>query len=426
MTATVSTERAFALEQDQGDPLGSYRDAFLMPTQDDGAPMVYLCGNSLGLQPKQTRGMLHQELDKWEKLGVEGHFEEPMPWYDYHEFFQASLAHIAGATPEEVVVMGSLTTNLHLLMVSFYRPTRQRYRLVIEGGAFPSDRYAVASQAKFHGFDPTDAVVELQPRSGEHTLRTEDIEAYLEEEGDKVALVMLSGVNFYTGQVFDMARITQAGHKAGAVVGFDLAHAAGNVPLSLHDWGVDFAAWCSYKYLNSGPGGVACCFVHERHAEDPSLPRFAGWWGNDPKTRFSMPDEFVPQRGAAGWQLSNAPILPMAALKASLDLFEAATMPALRAKSIELTGYLAALLGQIPSRPFGILTPTEEQARGCQLSIRNPSPDDANRLEAFLRQKGIICDIRHDVIRIAPVPLYNSFLDAWLFYDALREYATKG
>jgi len=423
MTTTYSTERECALRQDREDPLSSHRESFLCPLHEGGEPAVYLCGNSLGLQPKGAREAIGQELDKWAQMGVEGHFAGPMPWYDYHEFFQQPVAHIGGAKPEEVVVMGSLTTNLHLLMVSFYRPTRARYRIVIEGGAFPSDRYAVASQARFHGFDPADAVVELLPRPGEATLRTADIESYLDEEGDKVALVMLSGVNFYTGQVFDMARITKAGHDAGAVVGFDLAHAAGNVPLSLHDWGVDFAAWCSYKYLNAGPGGVACCFVHERHAEDQSLPRFAGWWGNDPKGRFAMPDAFVPQRGAAGWQLSNAPILPMASLKASLELFTAATMPALRAKSLRLTGYLAWLLEQSPARPFQLLTPPEEEARGCQLSIRHPSPDDATRLEGFLRGRGIICDIRHDVIRVAPVPLYNSFLDAWRFYDALGSYA---
>lgn len=420
---TTQTEgREWALQMDKEDPLASFRERFHFPLKEDGSPMIYLCGNSLGLQPKDTRQAIERELQKWAQMGVEGHFEQPMPWYDYHAFFEEGVGHIAGAKPEEVVVMGSLTANLHALMVSFYQPTKTRYKIVIEGGAFPSDRYAVASQASFHGFDPQEAVVELTPREGEATLRTEDIETYLRDHGEEVALVMLSGVNFYTGQFFDLERITEAGHQAGAKVGFDLAHAAGNVSLSLHDWGPDFAVWCTYKYLNSGPGGVSCCFVHERHAFAPQLPRFAGWWGNNPITRFEMQDQFIPQRGAAGWQVSNAPILPMAAFWSSLSLFVEATMPALCEKSDKLTQYLYDQLMAIPDQPFEVITPTDPTARGCQLSVRNPSPDKASELSSFLRQKGVICDVRHDVIRLAPVPMYNSFLDVWAFCDIIRQF----
>lgn len=422
---SFATDRATAMKLDQDDALASFRDRFHFPKQTDGTPFLYFCGNSLGLQPKSTRSYIERELDKWADCGVEGHFEEPMPWFAYHTFFQDSLAQLVGAKPEEVVVMGSLTSNLHLMMVSFYRPTQERYKIVIEGGAFPSDQYAVASQAAFHGFDPTDAIIELKPRPGEYTLRTEDIETRLREDGDSIALVMLSGVNFYTGQVFDMKKVTEVGHSIGARVGFDLAHGAGNVPLQLHDWGADFAVWCSYKYFNAGPGGVSCCFVHERHANAPDLPRFAGWWGNDPTTRFEMHDTFVPQKGAAGWQLSNAPILPMASFKASLDLFIEAGMDALREKSLQLTSYLQELLLAIPERPFKIITPDEPEARGCQLSILNPSPDDASGLSGFFMQKGIICDVRHDVIRIAPTPLYNSFTDVWMLCDVLKQFVAS-
>jgi kynureninase len=417
-----STERQYALQMDAADPLASFRERFHLPLQPDGEPVLYFCGNSLGLQPKQTQDAIDAELQKWARFAVEGHFQEPMPWFSYHEFFSEAIGQVVGALPEEVVVMGSLTSNLHLMMVSFYRPTQTRYKIVIEGGAFPSDQYAVASQAAFHGFDPTDAIIELVPREGEHTLRTEDIVSTLEAHGDEIALVMLGGVNYYTGQVFAMETIAETAHRIGAQVGFDLAHGAGNVPLALHDWNVDFAVWCSYKYLNSGPGGVSCCFVHERHAFSPDLPRFAGWWGNDPKTRFSMPKKFVPQRGAAGWQLSNAPVLPMAALKASLDLFTEATMSELVAKSKKLTSYLHQLIMEIPRKPFAVLTPDAPDERGCQLSLRNPSPDEADQLSTFLRDRGIVCDVRHDVIRVAPVPMYNSFLDVWTLSQALEQF----
>lgn len=406
---------------DAEDPLRGFRSRFHFPTIH-GEDTVYLCGNSLGLQPRGTAALLAEELEDWATLGVEGHFDGRRPWYDYHEMFAEPLGHVVGALPHEVVVMGSLTANLHMLMVSFYRPTPSRYKIVIEANAFPSDQYAVASQARFHGFDPTDAIVEFRPRDGEALIRTEDVEAWLVEHGDEVALVMFGGVNYYSGQAYDMARITAAGHAAGAMVGFDLAHAAGNLELKLHDWGCDFAAWCTYKYLNSGPGGVGGAFVHERWADAPDLPRFAGWWGNDPKTRFEMSDRFTPQHGAAGWQLSNAPVLSMAAHKAALDLFVEATMPALRRKSVALTEYLLARLDAIPSERFEVITPRDPNARGGQLSIR--ALGDGRALFSELQAAGIICDFRKpDVIRIGAAPLYNSFEDLWRFAAVLAENA---
>lgn len=404
---------------DAADPLRSFRDRFLFPAIH-GEHTVYLCGNSLGLQPKSTRQLVLEELEDWANLGVEGHFDGRRPWYDYHEMFAEPAAHVVGALPHEVVIMGSLTTNLHLLMASFYRPTADRFKIMIEANAFPSDRYAVASQASFHGFDPADAIVEFAPRDGEALIRTEDVEAWLAEHGASVALVMFSGVNYYSGQAYDMARITAAGHAAGARVGFDLAHAAGNLELKLHDWGCDFAAWCTYKYLNSGPGGVGGAFVHERWAHSPELPRFAGWWGNDPKTRFEMPDQFVPQPGAAGWQLSNAPVLAMAAHKASLDLFAEATMPALRAKSIALTTYLLDLIDAIPTERYKVITPRDPAARGGQLSIQTAR--DGRELFEALQRAGIVCDFRQpDVIRLGVAPLYNSYEDVWRFAQVLRD-----
>lgn len=408
-----------ARRRDAADPLRSFREQFHFPRHGDG-DAIYLCGNSLGLQPKSTATLIAEELEDWAKLGVEGHFAGRRPWYGYHEMFAEPVAHVVGALPHEVVVMGSLTTNLHLLMVSFYRPTRERYKILIEANAFPSDRYAVASQARMHGFDPADAIVEFAPSEGEALLRTEDIEAWLGEHGHEVALVMFSGVNYYSGQAYDMRRITAAGHAAGARVGFDLAHAAGNLALELHDWGCDFAAWCTYKYLNSGPGGVGGAFVHERWASAPELPRFAGWWGNDPATRFEMPDAFVPQRGAAGWQLSNAPVLAMAAHKAALDQFEVATMPALRAKSVAMTEYLLGLLDEIPTDRYRVITPRDPAARGGQISIQTRR--DGRALFEDLQRAGVICDFREpDVIRLAVAPLYNSFEDTWRFAEVLRE-----
>lgn len=411
--------REFALELDRNDRLAHYREQYHLPVGPDGKPWIYLTGNSLGLQPKGTRAMVEGELRDWAELGVEGHFEAQHPWYSYHEMFREPAARLVGAIPGEVAVMNTLTTNLHLMMVSFYRPVPGRFKILVEEGAFPSDQYAVWSQARFHGYDPADAIVALKPRQGEDTLRTEDIESVLAERGHEIALVMLGGVNYYTGQAFDMNRVTAAAHAAGCVAGYDLAHAAGNLVLRLHDWDVDFAVWCTYKYLNSGPGGVSGCFVHERHAFNPELPRFAGWWGNDPGTRFQMHTEFIPQHGAAGWQLSNAQILPMAAHKAALDLFDQAGMENLREKSEQLTGYLEFLIDRIPGNRYQIITPRTSADRGCQLSIRIDG--DARAMADHLKQQGVIVDFRHpDVIRVAPVPMYNTFQDVWRFAEMLR------
>lgn len=413
---SFETGTAFAQKMDKSDPLARFRGEFHIPKTKDGKDVIYLCGNSLGLQPKATEAAVCQELEDWKNLGVEGHVHAKNPWMPYHEFLTKQIAGLVGARPSEVVAMNGLTVNLHLMMVSFYRPTKTRHKIVIEGGAFPSDRYAVLSQIRFHGFDPAVSLVELKPRAGEATLRSEDIEQYIAREGESIALILLGGVNYYTGQLFDMARITRAGHKQGAVVGFDLAHAAGNVPLRLHDWGADFACWCSYKYLNSGPGGVAGCFVHERHAENFDLPRFAGWWGHDKATRFKMGPEFHPMSGAEGWQLSNPPIFSLAAVKASLDMFDKIGMERLREKSEKLTGYLEFLLDALKSDAFRIMTPRNPAERGCQLSIVVTK----NGRKAFeaLTANGVVCDWREpDCIRVAPVPLYNSFADVHRFAE---------
>ncbi|HEY0657175.1 MAG TPA: kynureninase [Pyrinomonadaceae bacterium] len=411
---------AFAAEMDAGDRLRNFRNKFHVPKQPNGEEVLYFTGNSLGLQPKTTGDYIEQELKDWAMLGVEGHFRAKRAWMPYHEIVAEQLAAIVGAKPIEVVAMNSLTVNLHLLMVSFYRPTAARHKIVIEAGAFPSDQYAVQSQIKFHGFDAEDSLIELSPREGETVLRTEDIERTIAENADSIALILLGGVNYYTGQKFDFQKITAAGQKAGAIVGFDLAHAAGNVELHLHDWNADFAAWCSYKYLNAGPGGVGGVFVHERHAENFDLPRFAGWWGHDKKTRFLMGDEFVPIQGAEGWQLSNPPIFQLAALKASLDIFEEAGMNNLFEKSSELTGYLEFLLADIKDERVSVITPANPQERGCQLSIRVKNSDKT--LFKAVSDKGVIADWREpDVIRVAPVPLYNSFTDVFRFAEILKD-----
>jgi kynureninase len=417
---TTSTESAydvsleFAREMDARDPLRAFRDEYHLPRTVKGEPAIYLTGNSLGLQPKSVRAAIERELKDWEELGVEGHFEAANPWYSYHEIFREPAAAIVGARPGEVVVMNTLTTNLHLMMVSFYRPTSARFKILVEENAFPSDQYAVWSQARLHGYDPHEAIVTLRPQRGETVVHMEDIENALDQQGGEIALVLLGGVNYYSGQVFDMRRITELARAQGCVVGFDLAHAAGNVLMNLHDWDVDFAVWCSYKYLNSGPGGVAGCFVHERHAFEPELPRLAGWWGTEPQTRFEMRPDFVPQRGAAGWQLSNAQILPMAAHKAALALFTRAGMPALRAKSELLTGYLEFLLSRMPGDRFRVITPVASDERGCQLSIRVDG--DARRYNEALAYEGVVADFRPpDVVRVAPVPMYNTFEDVWHF-----------
>jgi len=406
----------FALELDAKDELRSYRNEFHIPLQKNGEEHIYMCGNSLGLQPKRTKEFLNQELDDWATFGVEGHFHAKNPWLPYHEFLAESYAKIVGAKNSEVVAMNTLTVNLHLMMVSFYRPTQKRNKIIIEGDAFPSDIYAVESQIKHHGFLPENSLIKLRPIDGESAIRTEDIAAILEAEGDEIALIMLGGVNYYTGQVFDFEIITRLAHSKGIAVGFDLAHAAGNIKLELHKWGVDFAVWCSYKYLNSGPGSVAGAFVHEKH-HNTNLPRFAGWWGHNKEERFKMPDKFNPIASAEGWQLSNPPILSLAAIRASLSIFDEVGMDKLVSKSIKLTDYLVFLLNSIESDRIEIITPKE---RGCQLSIRVKNGD--KKLFDSITVKGVIADWRDpDVIRVAPIPLYNSFQDVFKFYTILKE-----
>jgi kynureninase len=402
----------FAIAMDGSDPLHRYRDRFLLPM--NGHDCVYLCGHSLGLQPKTAAAYIEQELKDWAALGVEGHFHAKNPWMPYHRLLTEQTAELVGAKPLEVVVMNSLTVNLHLMMVSFYRPTNSRHKIVVERGAFPSDQYAVKSQIRFHGFDPATSLIELTPRFGEACLRDEDIESVIETQGDEIALIMMGGVNYATGQAFDMARITRLGRARGCIVGFDLAHAAGNLLLKLHDWGPDFAVWCSYKYLNGGPGCVAGCFVHERHACAWDLPRFTGWWGHDEKSRFEMESEFRAMSGADGWQLSNPSIVSLAVLRASMDIFHEAGMQNLRAKSLSLTSYLEFLLNQNESRAFSIVTPGEKERRGAQLSIRLPR--NGRVLCTRLAQESIVGDWREpDTFRVAPVPLYNSYQDVFRF-----------
>lgn len=423
MVFSFENSAEFAAAADAADPLASFRERFHFPVGADGEKVLYFTGNSLGLQPKTVREYVDQELDDWARFAVEGHFHARHPWLPYHEFLASDMAGVVGAKPSEVVVMNSLTVNLHLLMVSFYRPEGRRRKIVIEKGAFPSDQYAVRSQITFHG-GGSDDLVELAPRPGESTLRTEDIVGTIRELGDEIALVLLGGVNYYTGQAFDFEAITRAGHEAGAVVAFDCAHAAGNLELELHEWGVDFAAWCNYKYLNAGPGAIAGVFVHERHAEAFGLPRFAGWWGHDKKTRFLMGDEFHPIPGAEGWQLSNPPILQMAALRASLEIFREAGMPNLRAKSLKLTGFLEFLLLGIESDRIEIITPTDPAQRGCQLSIRVRNAEKS--IFKSLTARGVVADWREpDVIRVAPAPLYNSFADVFRFSGIFRQLVEK-
>lgn len=411
---------ASAAEMDTLDPLGSLRNKFFIPRRPDGEEVIYLTGNSLGLQPKTARRYVEQELKDWEKLGVNAHMHAKNPWLSYHEFLTEPMARVVGAMPAETVVMNALTVNLHLMLVSFYRPTNERYKIIIEKGAFPSDQYAVESQIKFHCGNVDGSLIELVPRDGESALRTEDIIETVEREGERVALVILGGVNYYTGQAFDMAAITAAGHRKGAIVGFDLAHAAGNLDLRMHDWDVDFAVWCSYKYLNGGPGAVGGAFVHERHATSFDLPRFAGWWGNNKDTRFLMGPDFNCLSGAEGWQLSNPPILQMAAMRASLEIFDEAGMPALIEKSRKLTGYLEFLIDEIADKRISIITPRDPSQRGCQLSIGIQKVGKA--LYDKLVARGVSVDWREpSVIRAAPAPLYNSFSDVRGFAEILKD-----
>ncbi len=412
----------WAENQDNNDPLKAFRNEFLIPNHN-GEPTVYFTGNSLGLQPVSAKEALNQELKDWAELGVEGHFEAKNPWYSYHEMFAKPLASLVGAQPKEVVAMNGLTTNLHLLMVSFYRPTQERFKIICEGKAFPSDQYALESQVRFHGFSPDEAIIELFPREGEHTLRTEDVLSTIEKHASEACLLMIGGVNYYTGQVHDMKEITAFAREKGITVGWDLAHGVGNIDLELHDWGVDFAAWCSYKYLNSGPGSVSGIFVHERHLENKDLPRFAGWWGHNKDTRFLMEKGFDPIPSAEAWQLSNAPVLAMAVHKASLSIFERAGFQNLREKSKKLTAYLEFVINQVSEEStdvrFEIITPKDENQRGAQLSILCHGQGKA--LFQALTDQGVIADWREpNVIRIAPVPLYNNFTDVYRFGKYLK------
>jgi kynureninase len=411
---SYQSNEEFACEMDARDPLAHFRDRFHIPKIPNGQECIYLCGHSLGLQPKTVAAYVQQELRDWAELGVEGHFRGKHPWFTYHRLLTGQTAQLVGADSSEVVVMNSLTVNLHLMMTSFYRPTATRHKILMERGAFPSDQYALKSQIRFHGFEPASSLVELRPRTGEPCMREEDIDLLIDREGHSIAAILLGGVNYVTGQAFDIAGITAAGHEKGCIVGFDLAHAAGNIPLRLHDWGPDFAVWCSYKYLNGGPGCVGGCFVHQRHAHAWSLPRFAGWWGHDEKTRFKMGPDFHPMEGAEGWQLSNPPVLALAPLRASMDIFSEAGLDALRAKSVSLTGYLEFLLRKTLSSECSIITPAEETHRGAQLSIRlsRRGREICDRLAAV----GVISDWREpDILRVAPVPLYNSYADVFQF-----------
>lgn len=410
----------YASSQDDLDTLHGFRERFYFP-QHEGRDVYYFCGNSLGLQPKSAAYLFQKELDDWAAHGVEGHFRAQSPWMYYHNQFSESLAKIVGAKPTEVVAMNTLTVNLHLLLISFYRPTKTRYKIIMEGGAFPSDQYAIETQVKMHGFDPEDAIIELQPKDGAYTLEDEAILQAIRDAGDSLACVMIGGVNYYTGQLYDMAAITKVAHEAGAICGFDLAHAMGNVPMQLHDWDVDFACWCSYKYLNSGPGGVGGAFVHEKHSNNPETLRLAGWWGNEESTRFKMRKGFVPAKGAASWQMSNAPVFNMVAHKASLDIFDKLTVQKLREKSLKLTAYLHFLLQQLDHLKFEIITPAEPHRRGAQLSML--FAEQGREVFEFLEQNGVVADWREpNVIRVAPVPMYNSFEDVYRFYEILKDF----
>jgi kynureninase len=417
--SNYKSSREFAEQLDQNDELSTYRKQFHIPKDDTGNELIYMTGNSLGLQPKITKAYINQELDDWANLGVDGHTHGKNPWLHYHEFLSKTMAEIVGAKELEVVVMNSLTANLHFMMVSFYKPTSQRYKILIEADAFPSDKYAVESQLRHHGYDDKEGLILWKAREGEELANYDDLEAILNTHGHEIALVMIGGVNYYTGQFFDLKRIASLGHKQGCVVGFDCAHGAGNVPLNLHDSGADFAVWCSYKYLNSGPGSLSGVFIHERHAHRKDLNRFTGWWSHNKQTRFRMRDEFDQLPGAEGWQLSNPPILSMAAIRASLAVIEEAGFDKLCKKSAQLTGYFEYLINDLNNSDIKIITPSDPKQRGCQLSIQVKNADKT--LHEKLTQAGIITDWREpDVIRCAPVPLYNSYIDVFRFVERLK------
>ena len=417
----------FANQMDQSDPISKIRDEFSIPKQNNGEDEIYLCGNSLGLQPKLAAEYVKRELEQWASLGVKGHFSGDFPWMPYHEFLAEGFADLVGAKTEEVVAMNTLTANLHFMMVSFYQPTKARFKILMEDHAFPSDHYAVESQVLFHGFDPKDAVLFIKPREGEEAIRDEDVLALIEKEGESIALIMLPGVQYYTGQVFDMQSITKAGHNKGCKVGFDLAHAAGNIVMNLHDWQVDFACWCTYKYLNSGPGSVAGCFVHKNHHQNESLPRFAGWWGHDKESRFKMENHFKPIKSAEAWQLSNPPVLSLAAIRGSLDTIKkAGGIKVLREKAINLSGYLRFLIEDELTEDVEILTPRDLKSCGSQLSlaIKLKSGDSSGRGKNIfdaIENAGVTGDWRYpNVIRVAPVAQYNSYMDVFQFKEILQ------
>ena len=412
--------RDFANQLDNDDQLSNFRNQFHIPKDENGKELIYMTGNSLGLQPKITKSYIDQELKDWANLGVEGHTEGKNPWLHYHEFLTETMANIVGAKPLEVIVMNSLTANLHLMMVSFYKPNKRRYKILIEADAFPSDKYAVESQLRHHGYDDKEGLILWKSRDKEELANYEDLESIIEEQGNEIALIMIGGVNYYTGQFFDLKRITELGHSYGCTVGFDCAHGAGNVQLNLHNSGADFAVWCTYKYLNSGPGSLSGAFVHERHANSKDLNRFTGWWSHNKETRFKMRDEFDQLPGAEGWQLSNPPILSMAAIRASLDVFKEAGFDKLCSKSIALTGYFEFLINQLNNSDIKIITPSNPDERGCQLSIQVKNANKS--LHKELTEASIITDWREpDVIRCAPVPLYNSFMDIYEFVERLKK-----
>jgi len=419
-----SADQDFAREMDAQDPLRDFREHFYLPVGKDGKPLIYFAGNSLGPMPKSARHIVEEELDNWAALAVDAHHAAGTPWYSYHEALREPISRLVGAKPTEVICMNSLTVNLHLMMATFYRPTKSRFKILMEEPAFPSDTYAIKTQIVHHGLSPKDALVLARPRKGEFTVRTEDVVDLIEKHADQLAVVMIGTVNFFTGQLYDIRKITEAARKRGIIAGFDLAHAIGNVPLALHDWSADFAVWCSYKYLNAGPGAVAGAFVHERHATNTKLPRLAGWFGNDPNTRFRLhlEPEFIPVPSADGWQISNPPIFSMAPLRASLAILdEAGGMESLRAKSIKLTGYLEFLLTEIGSKKFTVITPREPGARGCQLSIL--AHEHPKKLFEELQIAGVKCDFREpNVVRVAPTPLYNTFDEVWRFAKILAEH----
>ncbi|MBV9987589.1 MAG: kynureninase [Chitinophagaceae bacterium] len=423
MPDSFDTSPEFPLQADKADELAWCRSQFHFP-QHEGRDTIYFCGNSLGLQPLSVESAIQTELESWKQLAIAGYREGPNPWLFYQEYLKPVLAKVVGAHEAEVTVMNTLTVNLHLLLLSFYRPSPQRFRIMMEAGAFPSDQYAVETLVRHFGLDPAAAIIELSPRAGEKLLRTEDIVQQIRDHGDQLAVVLFGGINYYTGQFFDMRAITEAAHAAGAVAGFDLAHVAGNIPLQLHDWNVDFAVWCSYKYLNAGPGAAGGAYIHERFAGDARMPRLAGWWGNDEKTRFKMEKGFVPKTNAGGWNISTAQVFNMVSLKAALELFGKVGMEKIRAKSIRLTGYLEYLLYQLPGLKFEIITPADADARGAQLSLyfREQGKEIHDRMLA----NGIIVDYREPgVIRVAPAPLYCSFGDVYRFYEILRGFGDR-